>query len=417
MKNTTYKHYIAWGLTAFAVIGLSILLFFILYRVKGVGEALHVLTNILRPFIYGAALAYVLNPIFRRCEGLLTTLLSPRFKKTGRAVYWARFISTVITLVLTFVALFGLFYMVLPQLADSVVGIVKKMPDYLREIRLWLDQLLASTPEAGPLDPLIMEAYQSLADYAEQWRQTDLLPLLGGWAVLAYSGILIAVTGLLNLLIGVIVMVYLLNAKQTFTAQCKKLFYSIFGPQRGNAVIENIRYTHRVFGGFINGKLLDSLIVGIICFIFMAITNMPYAMLISVIIGVTNIIPFFGPFLGAIPSALLLLFESPLLCLYFLIFILILQQIDGNILGPRILGGATGLPSFWVLFSILLFGGLFGFVGMVVAVPLFALIYSLAKALIARGLKKWELPHDTGSYNDLHHVEEEGHALVKNSDM
>ena len=416
MKNITYKQYIAWGLTVFTVIALSILLFFILYRARGLGEAVHGLINILRPIIYGAALAYVLNPIYRRCEEMMTPILSRRFKKPGRAVYLARFASTVITLALTLLVIFGLFYMVIPQLAESLIGIIKKMPEYLQDLRLWLDQILESNPYAGPLDPIIMNAYQTLMDYAEQWRQTDMLPLLGGWAVRAYSGLMIAVTALFNLIIGIIVMVYLLNAKQTFAAQSKKLLYSIFGPGRANAVIENIRYTHRVFGGFINGKLLDSLIVGIICFVFLAVTKMPYAMLISVIVGITNIIPFFGPFLGAIPSAVLLLFESPLLCLYFLLFILILQQVDGNILGPRILGGTTGLPSFWVLFSILLFGGLFGFIGMVVGVPLFALIYSLAKALISRGLNKHGLPTDTASYRDLHHIDE-ANMPIKNSDI
>jgi len=412
MKNTTYKSYIAWGVTVFTVIALSIVLFFILFRAKGLGDALRGLTSILRPIIYGAALAYVLNPIYRRCENLFTSLLSPRLKKPALMIYWTRFISTVITLALALIAIFGLFYLVLPQLAVSIFGVIERMPDYLQGLRLWLSQILENNPYVGPL---IMNAYQAIADYAELWLRTDMLPLLGGWAVHAYNGLLNAVAVLFDLFIGIIVMVYLLNSKRIFAAQGKKLLYSAMGLKRGNAVIENIRYAHRVFGGFINGKLLDSLIVGIICFIFLAITHMPYAMLISVIIGATNIIPFFGPFLGAVPSALLMLFESPLLCLYFLIFILILQQVDGNIIGPRILGDTIGLPSFWVLFSILLFGGMFGFIGMVIGAPVFALIYSLAKALIARGLNKHELPTDTESYQDLHHIDDEAHTLVKNS--
>ena len=414
MKNSVYKQYIAWGITIFSVIALSVLWFFILYRASVIGSTLRSLVNILKPFIYGAALAYVINPIYRLCERLFTSLISLRVKKPGRAAYWARFLSTVIAMVLAFVVLIGLFYMVIPQLAVSVFGVIEKMPNYLRDLRLWLNHILESNIYVGPL---VMNAYQSLVDYVDQWLQTDLLPLLGGWAARAYIGLRIAVKGLLNLLIGMIVMVYLLNAKHSFAAQGKKLLYSIFGIKNGNAVIENIRYTHRVFGGFINGKLLDSLIVGIICFIFLAVTKMPYAMLISVIVGVTNIIPFFGPFLGAIPSALLLLFESPQYCLWFLIFILILQQVDGNILGPRILGGTTGLPSFWVLFAILLFGGLFGFIGMVLGVPLFALIYSIAKALITRGLMKHGLPGDTLSYQGLHHIDDSGGTLVKNSEI
>jgi predicted PurR-regulated permease PerM len=362
------------------------------------------------PIIYGAALAYVLNPFYKRCENLFTSLLTPRLKKPGQAGYWARFISTIITLTLTFIAIFGLFYLVLPQLAVSVFGVIEKMPEYLQSLQKWLLQILEDNPYIGPL---ALDAYYALANYSEQWIRTDMLPLLGGWAVHAYNGLLSAVATLFDLLIGTIIMVYLLNSKRIFAAQGKKLLYSALGLQRGNTTIGVIRYAHRVFGSFINGKLLDSLIVGIICFIFMAIMKMPYTMLISVIIGVTNVIPFFGPFIGAVPSALLLLFESPILCLYFLVFILILQQIDGNIIGPRILGVTTGLPSFWVLFSILLFGGMFGFIGMVVGVPIFALIYSLARALINRGLKKHELPMETQNYHDLHHIEkdEEGYEF------
>ncbi|MCL1975580.1 MAG: AI-2E family transporter [Firmicutes bacterium] len=415
MKNAIYKRYIAWGVTVFTVIALSIIFFFIIYRARGVGEALHSLINILRPFIYGAALAYVLNPVYKLCERLLTRPLALHIKKQKVVAYIVRVISTIITLIITFIVLFGLFYLVIPQLADSIIGIIKKMPDYSRNLWLWINQLFEGNPYDEPFGPLIMSAYQSLVDHVDQWRQTDLFPLLGNWAMRAYSGLRIAITAVINLLIGIIVMVYLLNAKHIFAAQGKKVLYSIFGPKLGNTIIENIRLTHRIFGGFINGKLLDSLIVGIICFIFLVVTKMPYAMLISVIIGVTNIIPFFGPFLGAIPSAILLLFESPILCLYFLIFILVLQQIDGNIIGPRILGGTTGLPSFWVLFAILLFGGMFGFVGMVLGVPLFALIYSLAKALIYRSLNKYGLPADTETYKELHHINTEDNSVVKNN--
>ena len=412
MKNTKNKQYIAWGITVFTVIALSILLFFLLYRAKGLGDALRGLVNILKPVIYGAALAYVLNPIYTRCEKLFKSLLAKKSKKPGRARFVAHFFSTLITLAATFIVFLGLLNLVLPQLAISVVSLVEKMPTYLPALRQWLGQLLENDPYAGEL---VINAYQAVTDYIEQWLRTEMLPMLGGWARYAYSSLLQVVRELFNLFIGIIVMVYLLNAKKIFAAQSKKLLYSLLGLQRANAVIENIRYAHRVFGAFINGKLLDSLIVGAICFIFLTVTNMPYAMLISVIVGVTNVIPFFGPFIGAIPSALLLLLESPPLCLYFLIFIVILQQIDGNIIGPRILGGTTGLPSFWVLFSILLFGGMFGFIGMVLGVPLFAVIYSLAKGLIKKGLAKHGLPQDTESYDDLHHIDDESHAPVKNS--
>jgi len=216
-----------------------------------------------------------------------------------------------------------------------------------------------------------------------------------------------------NILIGVIVMVYLLNIKGTLSAQGKKIIYSIFPVKTANQAIDEIRFVHRVFGGFITGKILDSLIIGILCFVLLNAMKMPYTLLVSVIVGVTNVIPFFGPFIGAIPSAFLILLVSPIKCLYFLIFILLLQQFDGNILGPKILGQSTGLPSFWVLFSILLFGGLFGFVGMIIAVPTFAVIYSVVSRLVNRSLTKKDLSLKTADYFDLERIDEDKKTYMK----
>ena len=170
--------------------------------------------------------------------------------------------------------------------------------------------------------------------------------------------------------------------------------------------MKEARYIHKVFGGFIIGKIVDSIIIGILCFLGLSVMNMPYTLLVSVIVGVTNVIPFFGPFIGAIPSALLILLVSPIQCLYFLIFILVLQQFDGNILGPKILGDTTGISSFWVLFSILLFGGLLGFVGMIVGVPIFAVFYRLLGDFINGLLEKKDLPVQTSQYDNLETVEE-----------
>ena len=208
--------------------------------------------------------------------------------------------------------------------------------------------------------------------------------------------------------------IYVLNSKQLFAAQAKKLLYGCLSTRRANIVLDNARFTHRVFGGFINGKLLDSLIIGILCFVGMTALRMPYAMLISVVVGVTNIIPFFGPFIGAIPSGLLILLIDPLKALYFVLFILALQQFDGNILGPKILGDSTGLSSFWVMFAILLAGGLFGFVGMVVGVPLFAVLYSILSGLVCHSLRRRGMPEETQAYYELDHVDERTHDILYN---
>ncbi|MFR8411089.1 MAG: AI-2E family transporter [Butyricicoccus sp.] len=249
------------------------------------------------------------------------------------------------------------------------------------------------------------------------WAQNDLLPQLGNMM----SGVVTTVNVLMNLLIGVIIALYILNSKDTFCAQAKKMTYSLFAVEKANAIMARVAHIHRVFGGFITGKLMDSSIIGMLCFIGMRLMisfgwmTMPtsYALLIAVIIGVTNIIPFFGPFIGAIPSTILIMVISPVQALYFVIFVLLLQQFDGNILGPKILGNATGLSSFWVMFAILLFGGVMGFAGMVVGVPLFAVLYSMLTEKINHLLKKRGLSVDTNDYRGHKRIDPETHAFVE----
>lgn len=409
MKRDTYKRYIVWGVTVFTVIALSIILFFLVFRAEGLGLAFKGLLRILTPILYGIVFAYVINPVYRGIETRLTPRLIPRLKKEKNAVMIARVTGTLVCLIIVFLALWGV-YRLIPQVVSSLFGIVQKMPGYVDDLELYVRRLVEENDAIGPV---ALEMYQGVTDYLENWLRTELLPVLSNWLGIVSGSIMTVVRLLLNLFIGIIVMVYLLNGKHTFSAQGKKIIYSLFPIERANLMIDNIRYAHHVFGGFISGKIFDSAIIGAICFVFMMVADFPYAMLISVIIGVTNVIPFFGPFLGAIPSAILLLFESPILCLYFVIFIIILQQIDGNIIGPKILGNTTGLPSFWVLFSILLFGGLFGFVGMVLAVPVAALCYSTVAALVNRRLYRHDMPTETEQYRDLHHVEPEDHVFIK----
>ena len=188
--------------------------------------------------------------------------------------------------------------------------------------------------------------------------------------------------------IGIIVAVYMLASRKRFVQQGKLVLHSIVRPRWAQLITEEVKYADKMFGGFINGKIMDSAIIGVLCYIGCLIFKFPSALLVSVIIGVTNVIPFFGPFIGAIPATLLILIQSPIKALWFVLFVLVLQQLDGNIIGPKILGNTTGLSSFWVLFSILLFGGLWGFVGMIVGVPLFAVIYDVIKKLVFHGLRR-----------------------------
>ncbi len=209
-----------------------------------------------------------------------------------------------------------------------------------------------------------------------------------------------------NLIIGFIISIYLLGSKEKFAGQAKKIVYAVFDRKAGNELISNFRFIHGTFIGFLGGKIVDSIIIGIICFVCTSVIGTPYSILVSVIIGLTNIIPFFGPWIGGIPSALLVLMVDPKQALYFGILIIVIQQFDGNILGPKILGDSTGLSGFWVIFSITIFGGLFGVLGMVVGVPIFAVFYAGVKSMVNRSLHKRSLPTDLSPYMTVGQIEE-----------
>ena len=307
----------------------------------------------------------------------------------------------------------GLASMLIPQLRDSIVGIIEALPTSIYNLQLRLEQILADDPD---LEMIVMEYYDMGVFQLQTWLNNDVIPnmdkiysFISGLS----SGIFTVINVLKNILIGIIVMVYLLNMKEKLLTQLKMILYGAFPLKIANKVLEEGRYVHQVFGGFIIGKLLDSLIIGILCFVLLNFMKMPYVLLISVIVGVTNVIPFFGPFIGAIPSAFLILLVSPVKCFWFLGFILLLQQFDGNILGPKILGDSTGLSSFWVLFSILLFGGWFGFVGMIIGVPTFAVFYRLVTELVTWLLAKRQLSTDIEKYDGLNYIDEENKAYIE----
>lgn len=406
MKNQKYKDYLYWGITAFAVIAACIAFAFLIIKGNSVRSGIKELNSILAPITYGAILAYLLTPVYNRYVNKSRPALEKalRSKKAGESC--SKAVGTLVSLVLIIVVVVGLFWMILPQVITTINGVIESFPSNADMLYGWLQKLLADNPQ---VEETVLGSYEKGLLQLETWVTTDLVKVMSS----VVSGLLSGVVFIKNLLIGLIVMVYLLNIKDLFAAQSKKLVYGLFPLWLANRIIEKFRFIHQVFGGFIIGKLLDSLIIGIICFVCLSIMKMPYVMLISVIVGVTNIIPFFGPFIGAVPSALLLLFVSPVKCLYFLIFILLLQQFDGNILGPKILGNSTGLSSFWVLFSILVFGGILGPIGMIIGVPAFAVIYSLISEWICSSLKKKNLSVLTDDYHGLDHIDEEKKTYIK----
>lgn len=410
MKDDKYRRYIYWGVTAFLVIAASIALIFLIVKFDRVKAAGAMVAGILAPITYGAVLAYLLTPVYNRMRGFVVRGLTSKVENEKTRLGIARFAATVASIVVLTVIVVGLFAMLIPQLITSAMSIVEALPTSVYNLQLWLQKLLADNPD---LEQQVMEYYGSAVEYLQNWVTNDMVPTLTRILSGLSSGLFTVLNALKNILIGVIVMVYLLNMKEKLITQAKMIVYSAFPLKPANKIIEEFRFVHHVFGGFIIGKLLDSLIIGIMSFVLLTWMKMPYVLLVSVIIGVTNVIPFFGPFIGAIPSAFLILLVSPVKCLYFIGFIFLLQQFDGNILGPKILGDSTGLSSFWVLFSILLFGGLFGFVGMIIGVPTFAVFYKIVTEVVTYLLGRKQLSADIEEYDGLESIEESKKTYIK----
>ena len=391
-KKPHIKPYLYGMLAGFGAISLSILFFFLIYRFQGFGDAISKLTGILMPFIYGAVIAYLLKPVCNCVEDFLRRLLP---EKMGTA---ANMLAVTISLLFGILVVYALIMMIVPQLITSVTTLYYTARNNLNDFVDWAShqEIIASNQQ---LLDFIETSYDNLQDTLDNLVRTKLVPSMQSLLSGAALGVMSFVTFLKNIVIGLIVSVYLLASRKKFGQQGKLILYSLVKPRWANLIMEEIRYADRMFGGFINGKILDSAIIGVLCYIACLIFKFPSALLVSVIIGVTNVIPFFGPFIGAIPATLLILIQNPIKALWFVLFVLVLQQVDGNIIGPKILGNTTGLSSFWVLFAILLFGGLWGFVGMIIGVPLFAVIYDVIKKLVFHGLNR----NDESGMVNLYH--------------
>lgn len=378
------KFYLRLGITIFASLAATVTFFFFLFRYQEMKAFFAVFLSALQPVLVGIVLAYLLCPIAKFLE-----------QQCCRVKYLSRFsrlLSVLLTLILAF-SVIGLFCaLVLPQLVESVSSLVKDLPRLLEIQLARLSTYLESDNDAAAT---VIQMIESVETFLASWIRTNLFSTVSTVA----NSVMSVGSALVNMVVSIIVTIYLLLDRERYLAQCRKLFYAISRNQQVNrTVLEILQQTNRIFSGFISGKLMDSLIVGIICFVCLTIMQMPYALLISVIVGVTNIIPMFGPFIGAVPSAFLLLLVSPAKCIIFLIFIVVLQQVDGNIIGPRILGNSTGLSALYVTIAMLLFGKLMGFLGMIVGVPLFATLYYIVKRMAEYSLAKQGLPTDTAKY-------------------
>lgn len=406
--NWNIKPYLAMGLTAFIVIVACISVFFLIYRYTGLTELWNKLLGILQPITIGLIIAYLVNPIVKFEEKYLLPLLKKKIKNPKRAEKLSRGASILGALVFVGLIIGVLLQMVIPELYRSIEKMIVDLPKQVNSFMDWAESYI---DEDSKLAKYLEQGLQQGITFFEDWAKTEFLPQTKNIITSLTTGVISVVKVLFNVVIGIIISVYVLMSKETFVGQAKKLVYALFPAKQANVIVHTVHKSNKIFGGFISGKILDSLIIGIICFIGLSILKMPYTLLVSVIVGVTNIIPFFGPYLGAVPSAILIALSSPLYGLYFVIFILVLQQIDGNIIGPKILGDSTGLTSFWVVFAILAGGGLFGVPGMIMGVPVFAVIYYIIRNMINHVLERKKLPKETKDYIDVRRLNIEKHEL------
>lgn len=407
------KKYLYWGITAFCVIAAAILFYMALRFLPSLGSALSTLLGILSPFIWGMVICYLLAPFMRLVEKKLFTPLARKLYKKNKKSDGSRFarsMSVLLSELVLLAVLTALVFLIIPQIYSSLQTIVASSSMYIDTFSRWLQQLLEDFPEIEHYaSQLLGEVNTSFIN----WIQQTVLPELGSLISNVTSGVYYVLLGIYNLVIGIIVSVYVLSNLEQFGASAKRILYSIFSVEMAKKIMEGLDFTDRTFMGFINGKLLDSAIIGLICYIVCALLQMPYALLVSVIVGVTNVIPFFGPFIGAVPSALIILLVDPFKCLIFIIFIIILQQLDGNVIGPNILGNSVGINGFWVMFSIIIGAGFFGFWGMLLGVPVFVVIYAAINSSVTRKLKRSDLPWEAADYEDIDYIDPVTYQPVK----
>lgn len=418
MKIKFNNKYIKWGFTGFMVIASSILFGYIIFNGAKLLADIRNLFSLFLPVFVGFIVAYLLTPIMNFIEQqiLYPILKKCKVKDLSKHKNWVRAVSILLTYIIVFVVIYSIIAMMVSQIVPSIENIIANFDTYIRDVTAWLNKLSVGGDE---LYGTFATIFTRLMVELDKWLTDTLNVVLNSFGefIKTFSLSLINTLGVLwDIIIGFVISVYVLASKETFISQAKKCIYALFERNYANHALDSLRFTHRTFIGFISGKIIDSLIIGIMCFIGTSILQTPYAALVSLIVGITNIIPFFGPYLGAIPSAILILIvdlNNPLNCVYFCIFILALQQFDGNVLGPRILGDSTGLSGFWVIFSITIFGAVLGIPGMIIGVPTFAVLYAAIRALINSSLKKKQLPLETELYFNLEAIDEEGTILGK----
>lgn len=409
-KNESFQ----WGLTIFLVIAACILFYYTIFHTKTVINGIHYFIGIMAPILYGLAIAYLLSGVVNFLE---QKIAYPLVKKLGkhpqrkgkRVIRW---ICVILSMMFFLFIIYTLIMMILPQLIRSITSIITNFSSYVDSIELWLNSISEKQSISDETLNETLDLMDEITNNIQQFLSDNILPQIEDMMKSLSSGVLDVLVFLKNFLIGAIVSLYVLADKELFVAKGKMAVCAVFPQRAANIIIRGMRFTHKALGGFIGGKIVDSAIIGVLCYIGTSFIGTPYNVLVSAIIGVTNVIPFFGPYLGAIPCILLIFIVNPLQSLYFIIFILALQQFDGNVLGPKILSGSTGLSSFMVIVAIMVGGGLFGIPGMVLGVPVFAVLQEAFWTIIRKLLHKKEIPDQAEEYIGMDYLDPETGALV-----
>lgn len=367
----------------------AIILYFVIINIGRIFTSLGWFAQLMMPFVYGFVIAYLLKTPLKYVEkGIFWLKDKAGLKKDLKGLI--RVISLVITLLLALALIIGFLSIVLPQLISSITLFISNLPEYLDNAQELLTEISQKAAFSSEFINKSIEIWGQVVQKFSELMKTA-LPL-------AITAILTVSAQLVDIVVGIIVAIYFLLGKERFTAQIKKLMYALLPKSSANYLVEKARFTNKTFSKYISGQLTDAAVLGTICFIAMSIFDMPYAVLVSVIITVTNVIPIIGPFIGAIPSIFIISLVSLPSALGFALLILVLQQLDGNILVPLIVGESTGLSGFWVFLAIFIGGGLFGIVGVIVAVPTMAVLYSIVKELVENRLKRKSLSTETQDY-------------------
>lgn len=410
MKKIIEDKYFKLGLTVFLIIVSCITFYFIIEKVNYIILGFKWLIKIFTPFIVGFTFAYLLNPLVIFFENWIKELFFKKSKlKESTQKKVSRFSSITITCIVTIGLTVLLFSFVIPELLQSIETLVMNIPMYLETTKNYILGLLDNHDD---LRNIVLNNYDAINNYFMNIINESFLPKLEEWITIVSSGLFGAVKVLFDVIMGFIIAIYFLYDKEIFKAQLKKTLYSIFNVKFVNKLIENGRHTDQVFGNFIVGKILETFVFCLLSFIFLAIFGYPYALLISVILGITNVIPYFGPYIGGIPSAFLILLQAPDKFWPFIIFLVVIQQIDNYVIGPFLTGTKIGIKSFWVLFAIMIFGGIFGLIGMLIGVPLFALLYGYLTNKCNTCLVKKKLPTETYKYDKLTKINSETNKFI-----